>query len=139
MRITGLPDSPQGIEWSPDGSRIAYLMTVPDDGPEAGIGAAQARGRRWAKPLEVIDKVTYRVDGGGYLKAGYDHIFMVDALGGSPRQLTFGAYHDGPPALVARRPVDPVQRGAQGRLGAGGERQRSLSRVSLAGRRTARR
>ena len=45
----------------------------------------------------MIDKVTYRVDGGGYLKPGFDHIFVVDALGGAPRQLTFGAYHDGNP------------------------------------------
>src|SRR4030095_10250899 len=49
------------------------------------------------KPLEVIDKATYRTDDGGYVKPGFDHIFMVDALGGAPRQLTFGAYHDGNP------------------------------------------
>ncbi|MEO7814757.1 MAG: S9 family peptidase [Sphingomicrobium sp.] len=96
-RITGLPDSPQAIEWSPDGSRLAYLMTVPDDGPKLGSAPPKPEGAVWAKPLEVIDKVTYRADGAGYLKAGYDHIFMVDALGGSPRQLTFGAVHDGAP------------------------------------------
>jgi dipeptidyl aminopeptidase/acylaminoacyl peptidase len=97
VRITGLPDSPQGIEWSPDGTRIAYLMTVPDDGPKLGSAPPKPEGAEWAKPLEIIDKVTYRADGAGYIKAGYDHIFIVDALGGSPRQLTFGAYHDGAP------------------------------------------
>ena len=97
VRITSLPDSPQAIEWSPDGSRIAYLMSVPDDGPKLGSAPPKPEGATWAKPLEIIDKVTYRADGAGYLKAGFDHIFMVDALGGSPRQLTFGAYHDGAP------------------------------------------
>ncbi|MEO5578760.1 MAG: S9 family peptidase [Sphingomicrobium sp.] len=97
VRITGLPDSPQAIEWSPDGSRIAYLMAVPDDGPKLGSAPPKPEGATWAKPLEIIDKVTYRADGAGYLKAGYDHIFIVDALGGSPRQLTFGAVHDGAP------------------------------------------
>lgn len=97
VRITGLPDAPQGIEWSPDGTRIAYLMTVPDDGPKLGSAPAKPEGAEWAKPLEIIDKVTYRADGAGYLKAGYDHIFIVDALGGAPRQLTFGTVHDGPP------------------------------------------
>ena len=97
VRITGLPDSPQGIEWSPDGTRIAYLMAVPDDGPKLGLAPSKPEGADWAKPLEIIDKVTYRTDSGGYLKAGYDHIFIVDALGGSPRQLTFGAVNDGAP------------------------------------------
>ena len=97
VRITGLPDSPQAIEWSPDGSRIAYQMNVPDDGPKLGSAPPKPEGATWAKPLEIIDKVTYRSDGAGYLKAGFDHIFMIDALGGSPRQLTFGTYHDGAP------------------------------------------
>ena len=97
VRITGLPDSPQAIEWSPDGTRIAYLMAVPEDGPKLGAAPPKPEGATWAKPLEIIDKVTYRTDGGGYLNAGYDHIFIVDALGGSPRQLTFGAVHDGAP------------------------------------------
>ena len=106
VRITGLPDSPQAIEWSPDGTRIAYLMTVPDDGPKLGSAPAKPEGADWAKPLEIIDKVTYRADGAGYLKAGYDHIFVVvDALGGSPRQITFVLSTMATP-LVARRPVD---------------------------------
>ena len=44
-------------------------------------------GAEWAKPLEMIDKVTYRADGGGYLKPGFDHLFVVPASGGAPRQL----------------------------------------------------
>ena len=96
-RITGLPDSPQGIAWSPSGRQIAYLMTVPDDGAKLGAAPAKPEGAKWAEPLEIIDKVTYRADGAGYLKPGFDHIFVVDALGGAPRQLTFGAYSDGEP------------------------------------------
>lgn len=96
-RITGLPDSPNGIAWSPDGRRIAYLMTVPGEGAKLGSAPPKPEGAEWAKPLEVIDKVTYRTDDGGYVKPGFDHIFVVDALGGAPRQLTFGAYHDGVP------------------------------------------
>ncbi len=97
VRVTGLPDSPQALAWSPDGRRIAYLMNVPDEGLKLGKAPDKPEGANWAKPLEVIDKVTYRADGAGYIKAGFDKIFMVDADGGAPRQLTFGAYHDGAP------------------------------------------
>ena len=101
VRITGLPDSPQALAWSPDGRRIAYLMSVPDEGPKLGSAPAKPEGANWAKPLEIIDKVTYRADGSGYLKPGFNKIFMVDADGGAPRQLTFGAFHDGAPEWTA--------------------------------------
>lgn len=97
VRITGLPDSPQGIAWSPDGRRLAYVMSVPDEGLSLGKAPPKPEGAVWAKPLEIFDKVTYRADGDGYLKPGFGHVFMVDATGGAPRQLTFGAFHDGAP------------------------------------------
>jgi dipeptidyl aminopeptidase/acylaminoacyl peptidase len=97
VRVTGLPDSPQDLAWSPDGRRIAYLMTVPDEGMKLGKAPDKPEGANWAKPIEIIDKVTYRTDEGGYVKPGFDHIFMVDADGGAPHQLTFGAYNDGAP------------------------------------------
>ncbi len=97
VRVTGLPDSPEAINWSPDGQRIAYLMNVPDDGLKLGKAPDKPEGANWAKPLEIYDKVTYRADDAGYIKPGFDKIFMVDANGGATRQLTFGAYHDGAP------------------------------------------
>lgn len=96
-KITGLPDSPQSIAWSPDGRRIAYVMNVPDSGAKLGAAPPKPEGANWAAPLEVIDKVTYRADGAGYLKPGFDHLFVVSADGGAPRQLTFGAFNDNGP------------------------------------------
>ena len=96
-RITGLPDSPSSIAWSPDGRHIAYSMFVPDEGTKLGTPLPRPEGAQWAPPLEVITAVTYRFDGQGYLRPGYDQIFLVSADGGAPRQLSFGPYNHGGP------------------------------------------
>lgn len=90
-RVTGLPNSPGSIAWSRDGKRIAYTMFVPDEGPTIGKAPPKPEGAKWADPLEVITAVTYRADGAGYLKPGFDQIFVVSAEGGAPVQVTFGA------------------------------------------------
>ena len=100
-RITQLPQSPSSIAWSPDGRRLAYSMFVPDDAAKLGKAPDKPEGAKWADPLQVIDAVTYRADGAGYLNAGYDQIFWVPSDGGAPTQLTFGATNAGGPVSWA--------------------------------------
>ena len=90
VRVTGLPDTPGAMAWSPDGRQIAYTMRVPGEGTKLGSAPPKPEGADWAKPLTIIDRVTYRFDGAGYAKPGYDQLFVVSADGGAPRRLTAG-------------------------------------------------
>lgn len=95
VQLTGLPASPSAITWSPDGRSIAYTMLVASDQPKLGAAdLAKPEGAQWAEPLEIYDLLAYRTDSAGYLKPGFEKIFLIPASGGAPRQLTFGDYHD---------------------------------------------
>jgi len=93
-RIADLPQSPNNLAWSPDGRTIAFSMLTPDEGAKLGSPLTKPEGAKWADPLVVIDAVTYRADGEGYLKPGFSHVYAVSAEGGAPRQLTFGAFNE---------------------------------------------
>lgn len=96
-RITTLPGDPGALAWSPDGRRLAFTATVMGDGAKLGRAPDKPEGAKWAEPLQVIDRITYRADGPGYIKPGRDHVFVVAADGGAARQLTFGSYDDAGP------------------------------------------
>ncbi|MEM9084959.1 MAG: S9 family peptidase [Pseudomonadota bacterium] len=93
--ITSLAEGPGGVTWSPDGNSIAYTARVPGQGLTLGKPPAKPEGAEWGKPLQIIDRVTYRRDGGSYVKPGTRQLFLVSATGGAPRQLTFGEYSNG--------------------------------------------
>ena len=98
--ITRLDRSPAGLTWSPDGEWIAFTMLVPEEHNPLDPGLpAPPEGADWGPPIKVIDAMTYRGDGEGYLEAGWRQLFIVPAEGGTPRQLTRGPHdHGGSPS-----------------------------------------
>ncbi|MCR5881035.1 S9 family peptidase [Phenylobacterium sp. J367] len=101
-KVATLEQAPNDIAWSPDGRTLGFSMLVLDEGASLGAPMKRPEGARWADPLKVIDRITYRADGAGYLKPGYRKLFVVSADGGSPRQVTFGKFDDqGPISFTA--------------------------------------
>jgi dipeptidyl aminopeptidase/acylaminoacyl peptidase len=95
--LSNLAESPSAISWSPDGSQIAFTALVPEKQEPLAKPPAMPEGATWAPPVKVIEKLKYRADGPGYLKPGHNHVFVIPADGGTPRQLTSGDFNHGGP------------------------------------------
>ena len=97
-----MTQAPGNLSWSPDGLWLAFSMRVPLDAAPLADMPKAPKGAEWAAPAKVIDRVVYRVDGGGYVDPGYTHIFVVSADGGAARQITSGKHNfNGQPAWTA--------------------------------------
>ena len=98
-QVTRLDSPPSQLVWAPDSGSIAFRAVV-DPGPDPAWAIDMPKapeGAAWTKPPRIVTRLNYRRDGQGYHPAGFRHIFVVSADGGTPRQLTGGDYHhDGP-------------------------------------------
>src|SRR5271167_1250602 len=80
-RITNLDQSPDAIEWSPDGKMLSFSSLVLGKGPHLADLPAPPAGAKWAEPATAYDRLVYRFNGAGYLKPGFMQIFVVSAEG----------------------------------------------------------
>jgi dipeptidyl aminopeptidase/acylaminoacyl peptidase len=94
-KVTRVQKSPGGMEWSPDGKWIAFSMPVLDETKPLVEMPEKPEGAEWAKPAKAIRRMVYRTDEDGYLEEAHSQLFVVPAEGGTPRQLTRGAFNHG--------------------------------------------
>jgi dipeptidyl aminopeptidase/acylaminoacyl peptidase len=94
-QITRVEKAPSSFKWSPDGKTIAFAMRTPaDEGWKIDM-PRPPEGAKWTEKPRVIEGVYFRQDRRGFMKEGYLHLFVVDAGGGTPRQLTKGKWNVG--------------------------------------------
>src|SRR5712664_272422 len=94
-RITNLEQAPDAIAWSPDGKMLSFSALVLGKGPHLADLPVPPSGAKWADPPAAYDRLVYRFNGTGYLKPGYMQVFVVNAEGGAPRQITNGNFPNG--------------------------------------------
>lgn len=88
-----LTQSPSNLSWSPDGKWLAFTMFTPKQVKPPVSLPGKPEKADWAKAAIYIDNKQYRADGAGYLKSGYQHIYIMPADGGSAIQLTEGDFN----------------------------------------------
>ncbi len=104
-QITNLRYAPGNATWSPDGKQIAFSNFVPGTPPTVIAPPKPPKGATWAEPARVIDRLSYRFNGIGYLEAGFTHLFVVSADGGTPRRISTEARNH---VAFPFSPADPV-------------------------------
>jgi dipeptidyl aminopeptidase/acylaminoacyl peptidase len=97
-QITHVDKSPRSIRWAPDGNSLAFSMSVPERDTWRVKLPARPEGAKWTAEPKVVTRLRYRRDRVGYIDDGYNHIFVVPATGGTPRQLTDGDWNHGSPS-----------------------------------------
>jgi len=94
LQLTRVERAPGGLKWSPDGRWLAFTVSLPDDTPILPVKLPPTpRGAQSARGAVIVDRLSWGSDGVGPTTKSFTQVFTVDAaVGGTPRQVTSGAY-----------------------------------------------
>jgi dipeptidyl aminopeptidase/acylaminoacyl peptidase len=91
-QVTRVEQSPASVAWSPDGTQLSFAMQVEERNAWPIKMPKAPAGSKWTETPRIVERLNYRRDRTGFTDTGYRHIFVVPAIGGTPRQLTTGSY-----------------------------------------------
>jgi dipeptidyl aminopeptidase/acylaminoacyl peptidase len=94
-QVTRVEQAPNGVAWSPDGTQIAFSMSIEDKVEWPIKMPKKPEGAKWTETPKIVERLNYRRDRQGFTDTGYRHIFVVPASGGTPRRLTDGNFDHG--------------------------------------------
>lgn len=94
-RVTDVAMAPNSLSFSPDGKWLAFAMFTPTKHTPPFSLPAKPSGAEWAEDAQYIDQTLFQRDGAGMNKPGNTHLYVVPALGGTPRQITSGEHNFG--------------------------------------------
>lgn len=80
--ITTYVNAPKELSWSPDGSHIAYVVSVDPDNPDEANEAEDSPVAR------VIRRIDYKQDGRGILNDVRHQVVVLDLVSGERRQVS---------------------------------------------------
>ncbi len=95
-RITETDGWVSDFAWSPDGRRIAYAYH-PMNEREKLERDEKSDELKKRPAFKHITRLFHKLDGAGYWNGEYTHIWIINADGGKPKQLTRGDYDDAEP------------------------------------------
>lgn len=91
-RLSSLSQKPNALHWSPDGTQLAFTMLAPEKPPVLVKPPEKPEGAEWAEKPRITSQLKYESDGAGRLTPGFQQVYVLDAIGGSPRQVTTGSF-----------------------------------------------
>jgi dipeptidyl aminopeptidase/acylaminoacyl peptidase len=103
LQVTHVVQPVQQFAFAPDGKTLAFSMRVPASMTKPAALPTPPEGAKWAEPVAVIDRLSYRADGEGIFTPYFSHVFMVPAIGGSARQISVGNFNYGGFAFADKR------------------------------------